>query len=283
MDSGFYSAFTGFAARMDALDLVANNLANVSTPGYKSQLAFYKALPAWLTESLSTPLNQAVNRFGVLGGSRLDLSASNLMRTENPTDVAIETSGFFTVQLRKPPSNADASPASAQQGQTNAASGATQPASASGPASPAPAPVIRYTRDGSFQLNTQRQLVTAQGDLVLGEQGPIVVPSGQLTISEDGTLSVDGAVFAKLRITDFASSTDLRPEGSTYFAAQPNSGKASTTARLQQGSLESSNSDPVKATVSLIELQRTAQMMEKALSIFHNEFNKTAAQDLPRV
>jgi flagellar basal-body rod protein FlgF len=47
--------------------------------------------------------------------------------------------------------------------------------------------------------------------------------------------------------------------------------------------LESSNSDPVRSTVALIDLQRTAQIMERALSIFHNEFNKTAVQDLPRV
>jgi|SRR5882724_8413366 len=243
MDSGFYSAFTGFSTRLDALEVVANNLANANTTGYKAQVSFYRAMPAWLQESLTTPLNQVVNRFGVLGGGQVDMTAGNLERTENPTDVALQSAGFFNVQTKGG---------------------------------------VRYTRDGNFQLNAKRQLVTANGDTVLGEQGPLQIPSGEITISEDGTISVDGGVVAKLKVTEFANATDLRPEGSTYFASQA-TGKLSANPRVMQGSLETSNANPVKSTVALIELQRTAQMMEKALSIFHNEFNKTAAQDLPRV
>jgi flagellar basal-body rod protein FlgF/flagellar basal-body rod protein FlgG len=244
MDSGFYSAFTGFSTRLDALEVVANNLANANTTGYKAQVSFYRAMPAWLQESLTTPLNQVVNRFGVLGGAHLDLTPSNLERTENPTDVALQSTGFFNVQTKGG---------------------------------------VRYTRDGNFQLNAKRQLVTATGDPVLGEQGPLQIPSGEITISADGTISVDGGVVARLKITEFGSATELKPEGNTYFVAQGAAGTISKDARVVQGSLETSNANPVKATVSLIELQRTAQMMEKALSIFHNEFNKTAAQDLPRV
>ncbi|HXA83236.1 MAG TPA: flagellar basal-body rod protein FlgF [Methylomirabilota bacterium] len=242
MDSGFYSTFTGFSTRLDALEVVANNLANANTTGYKAQVSFYRAMPAWLQESLTTPLNQVVNRFGVLGGAQLDLTPGNLEKTENPTDVALQGAGFFNVQTKAG---------------------------------------VRFTRDGNFQLNAKRQLVTGTGDPVLGEQGPLQIPSGQITISEDGTISVDGGVVAKLKVTEFVSATDLKPEGNSYFASK-SAGKLSPDPRVMQGSLETSNANPVKATVSLIELQRTAQMMEKALSIFHNEFNKTAAQDLPR-
>jgi len=244
MDSGFYSAYTGLATRLDALDLLANNLANANTPGFKAQYAFYRAFPAWLQASLTTPLNQAVNRYGVLGGARVDFSESNLESTGNPTDVALESSGFFSVQ------------------------------SANG---------IRYTRDGSFQLNSKRQLVTSRGDLVLGQQGPVVLPNGQITISQDGTISVDGGMVARLKITEFPPDAQLTPEGSTYFMAASGSGRAAANPRVRQGALETSNTNPAQAAVTLIELQRIAQMMEKALSIFHNEFNKTAAQDLPRV
>src|SRR5271165_2880772 len=100
MDSGFYSAFTGFSSRLDALELVANNLANANTPGFKAQFAFYRSLPAWLQASLSTPLNDAVNRYGVLGGSQTNFSASNLDTTGNPTDVALQGDGFFSVQTQ---------------------------------------------------------------------------------------------------------------------------------------------------------------------------------------
>jgi flagellar basal-body rod protein FlgF len=254
MDSGFYSTFTGFSTRLDALDLLANNLANTGTPGYKAQYAFYEAAPAWLQESLTTPLNQVVNQYGVLGGSRLDLTVGNLETTGNPTDVAIEGGGFFVVQTKNG---------------------------------------VRYTRNGSFQLNTQRQLVTAQGDLVMGEGGPIEIPSGKVgpiqiptgqpDISQDGTVSVAGGIIAKLKVTEFSPDTQLAPEGGTYFAVPAGAGKAAVDPHVRQGALEASNANPIRAMVALIDLQRTAQMMEKALSIFHNEFNKTAAQTLPQV
>jgi len=244
MDSGFYSAFSGLAARMDALDLVANNLANASTVGYKAQHEFYRSLSAWLQPSLSTPINDTVNHFGILGGANLDLSTSNLEPTGNDTDVALETPGFFTVQ--------------AQNG-------------------------LRYTRAGNFSLNAKRQLVTAKGDLVLGDQGPIQVPSGTLAISPDGTLSVDGTLVAQLKIADFSKDTQLTPEGSNYFTAPQGAAKVAANVSIRQGNLETSNSDPVRSSVDLIEVQRNAQLMEKALSIFHNEFNRTATTQIPQV
>jgi flagellar basal-body rod protein FlgF len=245
MDSGFYSAFAGFAARMDALDVIANNLANASTTGFKAHREFYRSFSAWLQPSLTTPINQAVNQYGVLGGARLDLSSGSFQPTGNETDVAIEGNGFFNVQTK------------------------------SG---------VRYTRAGNFSLNAQRQLITSQGDLVLGDQkplpGPIQIPAGQLTISPDGTVSVDGALVAKFKISDFAPDTPPTPEGSTYFTAPQDTATPAADASVLQGSLESSNSDPVRATVALIEIQRTAQLMEKALSIFNNDFNRTAAQQI---
>jgi flagellar basal-body rod protein FlgF len=245
MDSGFYSAYTGFSARLDQLEVLANNMANANTPGYKAQFSFYRSLPAWLQASVTTPLNEAVNRYGVIGGGGIDLSPSNLETTGNPTDLAIENSGgFFAVQT--------------QNG-------------------------VRYTRDGNFQLNTKRQLTTNQGDMGLGDAGPIQLPSGQLAISPDGTVSVDNAIVAKLKVIEFPKDTPLTVEGNTYFVAPANAGKPMADPGVRQGSLEASNSNPVRSAVSLIDLQRTAQLMEKALSIFHNDFNKTAANDLARV
>jgi flagellar basal-body rod protein FlgF/flagellar basal-body rod protein FlgG len=143
---------------------------------------------------------------------------------------------------------------------------------------------LRYSRAGNFSLNTQRQLVTAQGDQVMAEQGlllvPIQIPAGQLSVSPDGTISVDGTLVAKLKISDFPPNTPLTQEGNSYFVAPKDSAKPATDVSVRQGSLETSNSDPVKGAVELIEVQRTAGLMEKALSIFHNEFNRVAAQQL---
>ncbi|MGA2099162.1 MAG: flagellar hook basal-body protein [Candidatus Acidiferrum sp.] len=245
MNSGFYSAYAGLASRMDALDIVANNLANVSTTGFKAQHEFYRSFATWLQPSLTTPINQAVNQFGVLGGANLDLSVGSMAPTGNDTDMALENAGFFTVQT------------------------------ANG---------IRYTRAGNFGLNTQRQLVTQQGDLVLGDAGPIQIPSGHLALSPDGTISVDGSLVGKLKIAGFAPNTQLTLEGNSYFVVPHNATAAPVAdATVRQGSLESSNSDPVRGAVELIEVQRTAGLMEKALSIFHNEFNKVAAQQLSQI
>lgn len=244
MNSGLYAAFSAFAARMDALDVVANNLANSSTTGYKAQHEFYRSLPAWLQPSLTSPINSAVNHYGVLGGASLDLSPGSLQPTGNETDVALEGKGFFTVLTKNG---------------------------------------LRYTRAGNFSLNVQRQLVTAQGDLVMGDQGAIQIPAGPLAISPDGTISVSGTLVSKLKIADFADDTQLAAESNAYFAAPQAAAKPATDVSISQGNLEASNSDPVRTSVALIELQRSAQMMEKALSIFHNEFNRTAAVQIPQV
>jgi len=257
MNTGFYSAYAGFAARMDELEVVANNLANVNTAGFKSQREFYRSFAASLNEQNSMPammtvsqaVGRAANQFGVLGGTRMDLSEGTLEVTNNDTDVALEGSGFFAVLTK------------------------------SG---------VRYTRNGGFHLDQSRNLVTQQGDPVLSEQPdrrpqPIQVPTGTVTISPDGSVSVSGALVAKLRVEDFPPNTPLQQEGGTYVTAPDGAGRPATNTTVRQGALETSNSDAIRSTVTLIDLQRTSQIMEKALSIFHNEFNKSAAQDLPRI
>lgn len=244
MDSGFYSAFTGLAARMQSLDLLANNLANVNTVGYKAQKEFYRAFTASLTNRWLTPVNQAINDYGLMGGARLDLSAGSLQTTGNDTDLALDGSGFFVVDTK----------------------GGT-----------------RYTRNGNFSLNSSRQLVDAQGNLLQGQDGPIQLPSGKLTVSTDGTVSVDAAVVTQLKIVDFAPGTQFAPEGNTDMLAPIDAQAIPATAQVRQGMLESSNSDPISSAVSLIDLQRNAEMMQRALTIFNTDFNQTAVEQLPRI
>lgn len=245
MDSGFYSAFTGLAARMQSLDLVANNMANANTAGYKAQKEFYSALTTSLNNQRLTPVNQAINDFGLLGGSRTDFSAGSLEPTGNDTDLAIDGSGFFAVKTK---TGAD-----------------------------------RYTRNGNFSLNTQRQLVDSEGNLLQGTDGPIQLPAGKVTISPDGTVSVDGAIVSTIKIVDFPPNTKLTLEGNTDFSAPAGTAKPATGAQLQEGMLEASNSNPVMSAVSLIDVQRNAEMMQRALSIFNNDFNQTATEQLAKV
>jgi flagellar basal-body rod protein FlgF len=248
MDSGFYVAYAGLASRMEALDVVAGNLANASTAGFKAQSPFYRALYAAQSGEVLSPLNQAVNQFGILGGSRTDLRAGSFDPTGNHTDLAIEGSGFFSIQ-------------------TSAGT--------------------RYTRNGSFRLNVARQLVTQDGNIVLAEQGkktvPITLPSGDVSVSPDGTVSVDGGLVAKLHIVQFAPSTPMSPEGNSNYAVPAGSELPALSSSVRQGMLESSNINPVEGAVGLIVIQRQADLLSRALSTLNTDFNRAAAQDVPRV
>jgi flagellar basal-body rod protein FlgF/flagellar basal-body rod protein FlgG len=244
MDSGYYAACAGFAAQVQALDLVAHNLANLGTAGYRGQQATFRSLLAGKEMVPSNPLNAAVNDFGVLGGSRIDRTAGSLAATGNPLDLGIAGNGFFAVQ------------------------------SAEG---------LVYTRNGGFHVTPTGQLVTGEGEPVLGDQGPITLPNGAVSVSADGTVSVDGAVAARLRLAEFSPSTDLSAVGNALYAAPDGSALPAASSSIRQGMLEESNVSPVEGVVQLITIQRNAEMMQRALTLFDSQFNQIAAQDLPRV
>jgi len=244
MDSGFYAACTGLIAQTDALDLTASNLANLSTTGYKAQLEFYRSLEASMANHRLSSLNKAVNDYGVLGGTAVDLRTGEFQKTGNELDLAMEGSGFFVVKT---------------------------------PAG------IRYTRNGNFHTDAEGHLLTATGDQVMGEEGPVELPSGAITISSDGTISQQGAVVATLKLVTFSPGTTLKAEGNSYYSAPKDSDLPVEDPRLSQGMLEASNMNPVTGAISLINLQRHAQLLEQALAIFHSVFNSAPAQDLSRV
>jgi flagellar basal-body rod protein FlgF/flagellar basal-body rod protein FlgG len=244
MDSGFYAACTGLLSQTDALELTANNLANLNTPGYKGQLEFYRSLDASMANHHLSLLNQAVNDYGVLGGSAVDLKTGEFQKTGNDLDLAMEGSGFFVVKT---------------------------------PAG------IRYTRNGNFHTDAAGNLLTGTGDAVMGDQGPVQLPGGTISISSDGTISQGGAVVANLQLVSFTPGTSLSAEGNSYYQAPAKSEQPADDPRLSQGMLESSNMNPVSGTISLMTLQRHAQLLEQALSIFHSVFNAAPAQDLARV
>jgi len=244
MDSGYYAACAGLAAQTQALELVANNLANLGTAGYRGQQATFRSLLAGREAIAWNPVNTAVNEFGVLGGSRIDFTSGNLNSTGNPLDVGIAGKGFFVVQ------------------------------SAGG---------LRYTRNGGFHRTPTGALVTAQGDAVLGDQGPINLPNGSVAVSADGTISVDGGVVAAFRVVEFPPNTTLAAAGNALYEAPTNSAVPATSSSIRQGMLEDSNVSPVEGVVQLITIQRGAEMMQRALTLFDSQLNQTAAQDLPRV
>jgi flagellar basal-body rod protein FlgF/flagellar basal-body rod protein FlgG len=229
---------------MQAMDTIANNLANVSTVGYRAAQNVFSSVLQDANNTSASELNQAINNFGVMNGTILDLSQGALQKTGNDLDMAIQGSGFFAIQT------------------------------ANG---------IRYTRNGSFQVSSKGELVTTNGDPVMGDKGAIHMVGGPISISPDGTISSNGAVAGKLKMVKFAAGTSLTSEGNTYYSAPPKTEADDTDSRVQQGALESSNVNPVTSMVQLITAQRSAEMMQKALTMFNSEIDKTATQELPKV
>jgi flagellar basal-body rod protein FlgF len=245
MDSGYYAACAGLAAHTQALEIVAHNLANLTTTGYRGEQTTFRSLLAWHAVASVNPLNAVVNNYGVLSGSRLDLTPGSLVSTGNPTDVAITGSGFFAVQ--------------------------------------SPQGVV-YTRDGSFHVTPTGQLVTSQGDAVLGEQGAMTLPgSGNVAISSDGTVSVDGSVVDKLSLAEFSPETRLIALGNATYAAPKGSALPAAGSSVRQGMLEGSNVSPTEGVVQLITVQRNTEMLSRALSALDGQLNQIAVQDLPKV
>ncbi len=244
MDSGYYAACTALVSRTQALDTIANNLANVSTVGFRAERNQFSSILTNAGGGASTALDQAINNFGVLGGTSLDGTQGALQKTGNDLDVAIEGPGYFVVQTNDGP---------------------------------------MYTRNGAFQVSSKGQLVTSTGDAVMGDRGVISVPPGTVSISPDGTISSNGAVTGKLKVVEFPAGTELTTQGSTYYSAPANTAAAATSSSVRQGALESSNVNPIASMVELVNAQRSAEMMQRALTMFNSEIDKTATQDLPKV
>lgn len=245
MDSGYYVAAAGLAAQTQALDVIANNLANLGTTGYRKQQAIFRSL---MNSSIhSSPgaqpaLSAAINNFGVLGGSRVDLSAGTLAETGNPLDVGFSGDGFFTIQ----------------QGAGTV-----------------------YTRNGNFHVSRDGYLVTSDGSFVLGAEGKVTVPAGEVAISGDGTISVDGAIAGQLRLAGFQPGTVLTAAGGANLTTSAVPGVAAGA--IRQRTLENSNASPVEGMIDLITAQRNAEMLSRALSALDGQLNQTAAQQLGRV
>jgi flagellar basal-body rod protein FlgG len=248
MSSPLWIAKTGLDAQQNRLSVISNNLANVNTTGYKRSRAVFQDLLYQNVRQVGAQSSEATELpSGLMLGTGVRLVATekihsqgNSLQTDNPLDVAISGRGFF--QVLRPDGS------------------------------------LGYTRDGSFQLDSQGQLVTANGLLV---QPAITFPSDTQTIS----ISADGIVSARvpgnstptqigtLQIADFTNPTGLEPVGENLFVESGASGTPQVgnpaqngLGSLMQGSLESSNVNVVKEMVDMIEAQRSYEINSKAIS-----------------
>ena len=234
------------------MDVVANNVANVNTNGYKADRSMFQE---YLASGAHEDNFLAADRRVSYVQDRAvfhDFSQGAVEETKNPLDVAIDGGGFLVVQT---------------------------------PAGE------RYTRDGALQINSQGQLVTAGGNPVLGNSGPIVFQptDKQVSIASDGSVTVlEGtsridSVRGKLRVVSFAQAQNLQKEGSNLFSAGPGAtAQPNTTSKLRQGFVEKSNVNSVLEMSHMIEVTRTYTQISNLLQQ-QSDLHKTAIDKLADV
>ncbi|MBV5265319.1 flagellar basal-body rod protein FlgF [Pinisolibacter aquiterrae] len=223
------------------LDLIANNVANVETNGFKAQALLAKEQRMAPAADLDFRGSDRPISFVLDDANRYDLSAGQMITTGNDLDVAVDGKGWFAVQTA--------------QGE-------------------------RYTRNGSFAIAADGTVVTRDGNPVLTEGGPLVLQPNEtrLSIAADGTISTSQGVRGKLRVVDFADAGSLKKVGETLF--QGTNPQPATLPRLVQGQLEKSNVRAVEQISRLIEVGRSyeavASWMGKADELRRNAIEKLA-------
>ena len=225
------------------LNIIANNIANVNTAGFKRDSLQFKDFlnPVSKADAFRRP-DQPVH-FVIDPKSITDHGQGELDRTGRELDAALQGEGYFVIQTPR--------------GE-------------------------RYTRSGNFQLNAQGELVTANGEQVLGDGGVLTFSANetQIGIGSDGTISTNLGQRGRLRIERFPAGIELTKEGNNLFAAPAGRrGEATTTTRVLQGAVERSNVRPVLEIGRLIEVTRSyvsvSQMIDKSA-----ELRRTAIQQL---
>ena len=220
MDNTLLVSLSHQLASYRAMDVIANNIANMSTPAFKREEAqfqeYVEQLP--LAEGQTQPQTLT---FVQDAGITRDMSMGQLQRTNAPLDLAINGKGYFEIQT---------------------ATGS------------------RYTRDGHFALDAQGRLVTASGDAVMGDGGELTITpdDGDVHIAADGTVSGRLGQLGKLKVVDFADDRALTKEGANLYTttqtAQP-----VDNANIEQGTIETSNVQPVVEISHMLEVLRAYQ------------------------
>lgn len=242
MDNSLLVSLSQQLASFRSMDVIANNLANASTPGFKRESARFEEYISQVRPAEDQTGMQSVS-FVKDAGIFRDLSQGELSHTGARLDVALNGNGYFMVQT---------------------------------PAG------MRYTRDGHFSLDANGQLVTSEGFPVQGDGGPITITpdDGDINIGTDGTVSsvLNGNAnqIGKLQVVDFADDTALTKEGSNLYSTTQLANPA--TASVQQGMLEGSNVQPVIEITRMIDVTRAYQMTATLSSSQEDLLRKAISQ-----
>ncbi len=275
---GLYTAALGMLTQQTRTDVIANNLANADTNGYKRDELISSEFKSMLIHRIDDPSDArnifdlqhidtareyllhdtvaaggpgspAIGRLGL--GSEVaeiatDRSQGPLEKTGNKLDLAIMGNGYFAIST---PNG------------------------------------VRYTRDGNFYRSATGQLVTVNNQAVLNDQGkPIYLPPevANVSIGTDGTITAGGQELGKIALAWFSDRNALLKQGNDLYRPQRGARPQASTASIQQGYLEKSNTNVARAMVNLIDNYRTYEADSKALTTQDSLLDK-AVNDVGRI
>ncbi len=241
MIRGLYTSGWSMLANEKKMDVISNNLANVNTNGFKRDNVVLETFPEVLTYRINDNFSKT-NPSGKVGKMELGsdvgevftyFKQGQLVQSSNNLDIAFKgtDSAFFTVGV--PDANGNVKE--------------------------------YYTRDGSFVLNSQKQLVTKEGYPVIGANGIITLQGENFSVDDNGTIIENGQAVDRLVIRDFADTSALRKYGSNLLTVEGDPQERDFTGTVVQGYTEQSNVNVVSEMVNMIEVTRAYEANQKLL------------------
>lgn len=253
---GLYTAASGMLSTLVATDTLANNLANVSTVGYKNSKVNFQGFRDMMIQRMSAQGGNAqigsVATGSKVQGTYVDYNPGAITKTGNTFDMAMEGDGFFTVKTAN--------------GDTN------------------------YTRAGNFTINEEGYITTVNGEFVQGKLGNILLnlDQGPFQINTKGEILARGKMIDQLKITRFADNQTLSKVGDNRYAASAVSDMLPEPAddqalgyTIHQGALEQSNVNPVTELVNNIQGMRLYEALQRNIGM-HNETLGKAVNEVGR-
>ncbi|MCR5754910.1 MAG: flagellar hook-basal body protein [Acetatifactor sp.] len=244
MVKGLYTAYSGMINEQNRMDTLTNNLANVTTVGYKKEGSTSQAFSDVLAvkiqdESIGKNLVQRIgyNHPGVkIGENYVDYSQGSFRITDNTYDLALSGEGFFAIEFTN------------KAGETS----------------------TKYTRAGQFTLNTEGYLVTPEGDYVLDTQNRRIRLNTLVdsAIDTDGRITQNGTTVAQIRVVDFEDYNYLERYGENYFEALEGAQITNSSATVHSGYLEMANVQTVSEMVNLIAITRAYESNQKIVQTY---------------
>lgn len=249
MVKGLYTVYTGMVNTQHRLDIVSNNLANSSTTGFKKEgcttQSFSDVMAIKIKDMTVGHLNQNIGNMSLtanIGETYRNWEQGGFIPTESAYDFSLAGKGFFSISFTN------------KLGETS----------------------TMYTRDGSFQMNSEGYLVTKDGDYVLGENGPIQLPTDiqQLGVEPTGEIYADGQYIDSFALVDFEDYDYLEMYGENLYRAVDGATETDVTAAVNQGYLEASNINVVSEMVNMITIAREFESGQKVMNAIDEMLGK---------